>query len=422
MADLGTVLTVVELVQKSINIYQKIESLPQQMKQLGRRMERLNIFLVHLKAVLEKHSQQKTTAPPTLLSGQVADLGKILKEIEANAAKVYDLFDRYEKGILSRSRDLQFRARWASQLWFSLVDSSPDKVKELMEEIDYERSEVRDYLNLMAVGRDLAPSAPAPTRSGRKTEKQAATTSTAVAKRPSPSPSPAPPRRDYRILFVDPYNEGRSVVAEALVKLLAQLTLRARGDWHIAEVRSAGFFARDKSECVDVIDGLKYSHETFKLPWWPGGQSPNGVAMAGLFDNKWCEYPFKEEIRGEITARKSRGMMKDVFSYFDYVIVFALREHDNMVKLKEAMRKKTGVAPPRGKGRVLQLGTYLSPKNGAVREILHPKVTKDAKVNREKWNAKVAEIKTALKEFLKQEMKWEQPNDRGTATGKTLQV
>jgi protein-tyrosine-phosphatase len=422
MADLGTVLTVVDLVQRGIVIYQRIESLPQQMKQLGRRMERLNIFLVRLKAFVEKNAKNKNTSS-SLLSGQVSDLDALLKGIEANAAKVHDLFERYEKGTLSRSRDLEFRARWMSQIWFSLVDSSPDKVKEIMEEIDYERSVLSDYLSLMAVDKGPAPSAPAKPRAGRAVEKQPATALTAVAKRASPSPSPAPPRRDYRILFVDPYNEGRSVVAEGLVKLLAQLTLRARGDWRIAEVRSAGFFAKDQNECVDVIDGLKYSHETFKLPWWPGGKSPSRVAMAGLFDNKWCNHPFKEEIRTEIAARKSRGMKKDVFSYYDFIVVFALREHDNMVKLKEALRKKTGAGPPRGKGRVLQLGSYLSPRKGAVREILHPAATNDAKLNREKWNAKVAEIKTALKEFLKQEMKWEQPNDKGpAASNQSLEV
>ncbi len=413
MADLGTVTTVVDLVQKAIAIYQRIENLPKQMTQLGRRMERLGIFLVRLKEFIAKNNKKSKKAPATLYSGQVDDLANLLKGIEGNATKVYDLFERYEKGILSRSMDLEFRARWISQLWFSLVDNSPDKVQAIMEDIDFERGVLSDYLALMAVDKAHEPSIPSTPRPGRNTEKAVAT------RRPSVSPSPAPPRRDYKILFVDPYNEGRSVVAEAVLKLLGKLSLKARGDWRIAEIESAGFFAKNKAQCVDAIDGLDYSHKTFKLPWRPGANnSPSRIGLAAVFDNKWCDYPFKQDIRAEISSRAAVGMKKDVFSRFDFIIVFALREHDNMVKLKGALQKNGDANVPRGKGRVLQLGTYLGQKKGAIREILNPQVTNDPKQNRENWNKKVSEIKTALKGFLKQEMEWEQPEEKSPATGK----
>jgi hypothetical protein len=152
------------------------------------------------------------------------------------------------------------------------------------------------------------------------------------------------------------------------------------------------------------------------------------MAMAAVFDNKLYEYPFKQDVKTEVTARTSCGMRKDMFTRFDFIVVFALREHDNMVKLREAVRKRVaaeGGVLPRGKGRVLQLGAYLSRRrDGGVREILTPQVTKDGKKNRENWNWKVSEIKTALKAFLKREMDWEQPDDKGAgATGKkTLEV
>ncbi|KAK4158233.1 hypothetical protein C8A00DRAFT_10960 [Chaetomidium leptoderma] len=410
--DLGTVITVVELVQKAIAIYERIENLPQQMAQLGRRMEHLNIFLVRLQNFLEGKPKKE------LLSGQLDDLRKLLERIKSNAAKVYDLFDRYKKGILSRSKDLEFRASWISHLWFSIVDNSADKVQVIMEDIDQQRSLLRDYLVLMAVEKAYQP------RPGRTTEKDTAATATAMVKRPTPSPSPSPPRRDYKILFVDPYNEARGVVAEALVKLLGQLTAKARGDWRIIEVQSAGFFAKAKSDCVGVIKGLDYSEKSFKKPWLPGGQKPHSTAMAAVFDNKWCDYPFKKDIRKEITARTSCGMRKDTFSSFDFIIVFTLREHDNMVKLKEALGKQKDI--PRGKGRVLQLGTYLSQKRGEVREILHPdqRNLNDASKEREDWNRTVSDIKTALKGFLKQEMKWKQPDDKVIAASgkKTLEA
>lgn len=413
--DIGTVLAVAELVQKAIAIYERIESLPQQMAQMGRRMEDLNMFLVRLQRFIEKGAGgsdkpggNQNKPKTVLMSGQVDDLRRLLGRIKTSAEKVYDIFDRYKKGILSRSMGLEFRASWASHLWFSLFDNSADKVKAIMEDIEQERSQLRDYLVLMAVEKAYEP------RPGRQPER---TSALATTRRPVPSPSPAPPRQDYRILFVDPYNEGRSVVAEAVVKLLGQLTRKARGDWRVAEVQSAGFFAAKGSDCVDVIDGLQYSQKSFKKPWLPGGKSPNRTALAAIFDNKWCDYPFKKDIRAEMAGRSSCGLKKDMFSRFDFIIVFTLREHDNMVKLKEALsRDKTGasVGVPRGKGRVLQLGTYLGQKKGEVREILDAEVSDPIK-NREKWNQKVSEIKTALKGFLKQEMKWAQPEDKDVA-------
>lgn len=415
--DLGTIITAVELVQKAIALYERIESLPQQMEQLGRRMKHLNRFLIQLQGFVEraaenaKKPENKGKPTTTLLSGQLDELRSLIADIKRNAKKVYDLFDRYKNGTLSRSMDLEFRKPFFARVWFSVFDSTVDKAQPIIDEIDEERSLLRDYLVLMAVEKAYEP------RRGRA---QAVTTAVAT-KRPTPSPSPAPPRRNYKILFVDPYNEGRSVIAQALVKLLGQLTIQTRGDWRIAEVQSAGFFAKDKCDCVDVISGLEYSRKSFKKSWWPGGKSPNRTALDAVFDNKWCDYPFKKDIQQRIMGRTSCGLRKDTFSYFDLIIVFTLREHDNMVKLKDALRKTIGEVP-HGKGRVLQLGTYLAPKkDGGVREILHHETTSDPVKTREGWNRKVAEIKTAVKGLLKQEMEWKQPDDSAPGAGKTLE-
>lgn len=413
--DLGTVVTVVELIQAAIAIYERIDGLPQQMKQLGKRMERLNMFLVRLQKFLEKgagDTKGEKHAQTQLLSGQLDDLRKLLKEIKVNAEKVHNLFYRYENGILSQSKGLTFRMPWMKQLWFSIVDNSADKIEVIMEDIDHQRSVLRDYLVLMSVEKAYEPKQrrrPAEDKTALTT----AATATTTTARPTPSPSPAPPRRDYRILFVDPYNNGRSVMAEAVVKMLAQLTLRARRDWRIAEVRSAGFFARRNNECTDVIDGLDFSKPSFRLPWRAGGEAPSRTAVSAVFDNKWANYPFKNTIRSEIVSRTSEGLSKDVFTRFDFVFVFTVREHDNMVKLKDALRKKAGTGGStnaRGKGRVLQLGAYLAQKRGQIREILQPLPTKDSEKDREKWNRCVSEIRTAVKGFLKQEMKWTPPD------------
>ncbi|GAB1316770.1 hypothetical protein MFIFM68171_06980 [Madurella fahalii] len=399
--DLGTVLAVVEVVNKAIEIYQRIESLPQQMTQLGGRMERLNKFLVRLELFVKRNPAK---ASSSLYSGQIEDLGKLLDGIKDNATKVYDLFERYQKGILSRSMDLEFRAKWLSHLWFSLIDNSPEKIQAIMDEIEYDRDLLRDYMSLMAIDR---PPEPTPTSRAGKA---------GPGRQPSPAPSPSlvRPKRDYKVLFVDPYNTERSVVAEALLKLFGRRTLKAGGEWRIAEVQSAGFFVRNMSDCVDVIDCLQYSFKSFKKEWRPGNQRAVQTALAAVFDNKWYDYPFKQAIGDEITARHSRGLRKDMFGRFDFIVVFTGREHDNMIKLKEALGKNAAI--PRGKGRVLQLGTFLSRDRATVQGILYPKMNPDGSQNRDNWNGKVAEIKTALKEFLKREMQWTPPHDNDVVT------
>lgn len=425
--DLGTVVTVVELVQKAIEIYQKIESLPGQLERLGRRMEAINMVLVRLQNFLQQ-TNQNNKRTGQLLPGQLSDLHKLLQGIQTNAAAVYDVFDRYNKGILSRSKDLTFRASWMAQVWFSLVDNSADKVEELMKDIDHQRSVLNDYLVFVLVEKAYEPSTP---RLGRPPERKLLMPPTdnnsgshnnggsSVRKRPVlPSPSPSPPRKDYRILFVDPYNEGRSVIAEALLKLIGQLTLQQAAkdqgkdssNWRIAQISSAGFFIKRRHGATDAVDKLDYSEKSFQLPWRPGGEPPHATAMAAVFDNKWADYPFKREVQGATMSRTSTGLPKDVFATFDFVVVFTMREHDNMVKLKQALSAKKGATPiPCGKGRVLQLGAYLGQKKGQVREIVNTVEGKNGKKNREAWNEKASDIRTALKGFLRQEMKWTAP-------------
>lgn len=418
--DLGTIITVVEIVEKVIDVYLRIEGLPQQMKNLGRRMERLNIFLGQLEGFVKRKPK---TAFATLYSGQLEDLGKLLAGIQENAERVYDIFDRYKKGILSRSKNLEFRAKWVSNIWFSLVDKTPEKIQAIMDDIDWERSVLSDYLALMAVERAQQPSGPVRRLTGREPERAASGTRHPT---PSPSPSPAAPRRNYKILFVDPYNIGRGVVAEALVKLFGQLTVKTGGDWRIGEVQSVGFFVKKGSDCTDVIDTLNYSYKSFKKPWKDGGQIPQKVALEALFDNKWCDHPFKKTIAQEMDTRQSRGLRKNMFTRFDYIVVFTRREHDNMIKLKDAIQKSSEAVgtKSRSRARILQLGAFISQEGGLLREILSPVPNEDGSQNRQRWNRAVADMKVALRGFLKQEMEWKQPREKEKATGgqKRLEV
>jgi protein-tyrosine-phosphatase len=264
-----------------------------------------------------------------------------------------------------------------------------------MDDIEYDRGILNDYLTLM--------------------------NARAVWERPitqvaGPPPTRSSGSRKYNIIFVDPSNIGRSVVAEGLTKLFGQATVKANLDWRLNLVHSAGFFVRARSDCVDVIEKLNYSYPSFKKPFIAGGALPQDVALDAVFDNKTFEQPFKKTIRDSLNARRSRGLTKDMFKRYDFVIVFTSREHDNTTKLKQALRDKYGNDVfDKGKGRVLHLGAYLT-TSGAPKEIVVPKVTKPGAEGRQQWNAKVSQIKTAIKGFLKKEMDWAAPEQAPART------
>ncbi|KAK4180902.1 hypothetical protein QBC36DRAFT_319339 [Triangularia setosa] len=424
MADIvGTIITLVETAQSAINLYNRIDGLPTQMTQLGKRIERLSPFLTRLEAFIKK---RPTAASSSLYSGQKQDLKQLLDGINGHIKKATDLFERYEKGILSRSHDLEFRARWISQLWFSLVENSPEKVQAILEDIEYDRGVLSDYLALMAVDKqpDNPPSSPGPghenfTNNNPGNNLKSTVTlpknnklspSPIPVKRPSPSPSPIP-RQDFKVLFVDPYHSERTAIAESLLTLFRELTLLSKSNtpWRISTISSAGFFIKSSSDLVPVISSLNYSYPSWKMDLKLGGPGvvPKPEALKAVFDNNWASYPFKNTIKSQISSRPSVGLTRDVFESYDYIFVFTKREHDNMVKLKEAV---SAITKERQKARVLHLGMYLGG------EIFYPKLVngKGAKedveqINRHAWNKKVAEIKTALKEFLKQEMRWQMP-------------
>ncbi|KAL2266852.1 hypothetical protein VTJ83DRAFT_4129 [Remersonia thermophila] len=376
--DLGFVVTAIDLVEKAVAVYKRIKDMPAQMAQIGQKMERLSTFLGHLHRLVEMETQSTKNA---LLSGQLDDLRQLLVDMKPTAKKVHSLFEQYEKKMISQPGDSGFRYKMFTRVWLAVFDNPADQAEALLVQLDDYRSSLRDYLALMTWAKvsELRPQ-------------------------------------------ISPNNIGRSVVAQALLSLLGSLTVRTGGDWRLKAVQSAGFFVRRYSECVQTIENLPYSHRTFRKPILPGGAPPKTAAMAAVFDNHWMNYSFKESIRKSMTTRMSRGLSGNIFSYFDFIVAFTLREHDNMVRLKAALRKELelsgsgsrSVSDPgtvwhRGKGRVIQLGMYLARRKGQLREILDvPKIADPAK-ERDQWNKKVSEIKVALKEFLKQEMEWVPP-------------
>jgi protein-tyrosine-phosphatase len=371
-------------------------------------MKHLDLYLSELEEIVAKKGDN---AFIRLLDYHRKHLGLLIQDIRKDADEVSDIFHKWENDI--GPLGFQFRFKKITQAYFAL-GSSTDKIAALTEDIDYHREGIRDYLALMGhkalvlIGEhQLAATAPAPVLGKPGKAAAGRKSSGKIGRRPSPSPSPSPPKRDLKIIFVDPMNKARSVVGEALARLIGEWTKASKGDWRLKTIHSAGMHVKNKTDCLDAL-------ETLNKRLVDGGESPNAVAMDAVFDNKNFDYAFKKPIQDQMLKKKSIGVKRSIFKTYDFILVFTSREHETLLKLKTALVEKDGKeATARGKGRILHLGSYLT-LDGIPREIEDPKSTvgKDAKVSRADWNWKVAQIRLAFKEFLKQELQWKMPPPR----------
>ncbi|KAH8911243.1 hypothetical protein BR93DRAFT_324895 [Coniochaeta sp. PMI_546] len=411
--SLDTIITVANLVRGAVDIYNRINDWPDQMKKLGRRMENLNVYLTEMEEIVAKKSN---SAFVRLFSKQKEHLGLLLQDIRKDTESIKALFHKWENDI--GPLGFQFRFKTITQAYFALGSSS-DKIAALIEDLNEHRQGIRDFLTLMGfkavvlIGeRQSATVAPTPVLGPPPKAPVAAKKNDGKEdknkRKPSPSPSPAPPRRDLKIVFVDPGNIARSVVAEALGKLIGEWTKVTNGDWRIRTIHSAGILVKDKND-IPEIESLRREVAC--------GQSPGRLALDAVFDNKNFDFPAKKDIHISMLKKRSNGIKKDLFKLYDFVLVFSSRDHENMLKVKSALIERDGAkeVTAKGKGRILHLGSYLT-LDGIPREIDDPCKSSKAPVTRADWNWKAAQIKLAIKEFLKQEMQWKQPAQKASET------
>lgn len=387
MADpLGTLLQVVEVVGKAIEIYKKIQDAPDQIRRIGKRMGILNTILGQLEILLRTEEKR---ALARLGPAMTDELLGVIEDIRKDSEEVKGLFIKWDKNI--GPWGMQFRFKFAADAYFALGSNS-DKLEALSNSIEEHRQDLRDLLQVMTgfgINQLLVGGQPP-----------------GIMRQPSPSPEPEAPRTDFKIIFVDPYNAARSIVAEAYTNLLREWTLRTGGDWRVRSAHSAGFFIRSRSEVVDMIQDMKFLYPSYQLGIKEGFSPPQPTALAALFDNKLFNYPYKQDVKRGIESRRSRGISKTIFKTYDYILVFTDREEDNLIRLRKLLIDNNGrdAVTAKRKGKVMHLGRYLT-SDGARREIVAPKNDGD----REQWNAKVSQIKTSIKAFLKGELGWKQP-------------
>jgi protein-tyrosine-phosphatase len=408
--SLDTIITVASLVRGAVDLYNRIDDWPEQMKKLGRRIQNLNVYLTELEALV---ADKPKSAFARLLSTQKRDLGILLQDIRKVTENIKALFHKWENDI--GPLGVQFRFKTLTQAYF-VLGSSSDKITALIEEVNEHLQGIRDWLTLLGLKAALligeaqsASGAPAAPVLGKPAKAPVGDKTADKDKRkPSPSPSPAPvQRKDFKIIFVDPQNIARSVVGEALCKLLKEWTKVSKGDWRIQTIHSAGLLLKDRTDLPE-IQGLTRDV--------PGHQNPVGQALDAVFDNKAFDFPAKKDVHIAMLKKRSNGIHKDMFMKYDFILVFTSRDHESVLKIKSTLIEKEGAkeVTARGKGRVLHLGSYLT-LDGIPREIADAKQAGgSSKATRADWNWKVAQIKVAIKEFLKQEMQWKQPPQKAS--------
>lgn len=379
----------IALVQKAVELWKRIEDAPDKVVKVGRRMEHLEGYLLDLKELLDNKKQHSLAS---LRPAQTKRLQTIIEDIEKSAEQVYTILLRWEKSL--GPFGLQWKYKPIGDAMFAL-GSSTDKLDSLSQEIEQEKNDLSDSLQLMGLFFQM-----------NALQLALPNTSTDSNKVRNPSPSPLPPKNDYKIIFVDPYNVGRSKVGEAYMQLLRESTIRAKGNWRIKISHSAGLMVKSRGDCVEILEGLQ---PPLKQRFLPGGEKPTWNAMASLFSDPVSDNTAKKDIRDKALIQKSRGIRQTIFSDYDMILVFTGRESESLTRLKKAIVEKNGKdAAPKRKGRVLHLGGYLG-KKGEVKEIVNAAKDKDGIESKESWNKTNASIKLAVRWFLRRELDWIQP-------------
>lgn len=369
MADaLGTVTTVLHIVKEAYQLFCKIKDCPPLMERIGEHLELVQLDLERIQAFLKETPVSKQGSRVLLC---------LIQRIREDSEDVTAVFHKWNE------------SNKPAKVWF-VVSGKEDDLIALRDAIDTNRAELSREMLYMGgpFGVDkFGLSGPTPQPVAGQLPKT---------------------RKDYSVIFVDPYNIARGVVAEAYMKLLQGWTVGTGGDWRLSIMHSSGFFVSSRGGVTDLVESMDYTYPSYRLPMKEGHKPPNSTALEALLDNKMFKYPFKQQVRRSIEARRSRGVQKTMFKTYDFVIAFTNREYDNLMRLRKTLIAQEGrhTVTSGGKGRIIHLGTYNhASQKGRPQEILAPK----DEGTREEWNARVGQIKTAVKGFLKKEMGWNQP-------------
>ncbi|PNS18137.1 hypothetical protein CAC42_3582 [Sphaceloma murrayae] len=370
---------IIQLLGYVKDVYDAIKDVPSKIKQATDRVLDQQEFIRTFKSLLER---DKGIEHDALQKSQKTAMMKILDDISTNVQNVLELLGDFKarKGPMNTivSTDLANRAFFIASGRLSRLEDSAENVMDCMKRLN-EWSSQLNTAYLQRIAGDVAK----------------------LKIQTPPTLAKVPQRSDVSIIFVDKDNTGRSRIAEGYAHLVNQWTSSSRDQWPIRKVRSAGLNIKRQNQWLEHMKTLNINVRG------EGGEAPVDHAMVALFDNPYFNYPFKARIKAELQTYRSRGMMLSVFRDYDYIFVFTKTMKLNLLSLRQELIRTEGyAAAPRGKGEIVLLGTY---GNANKPNIYHPNKLPDPKADIDKWRKTMGAIKSAYKNFLKQDLDWVQP-------------
>lgn len=363
----------------AIEIGKRIIDAPKEILAIIKSLENLETYMVELKDLVESSATELKESTKTRLE-------QILRDIEVDVKDTEKILRAWEvkegpRGIKLRLEPVH-RAIWP-------FGSNPKRMKEIQANIERQQRKVALYIPfilrtmLKAKAHDIKvlvpkPSVDIPARRNYKTQ--------------------------YNNIFVDPYNEGRSVIAQAYTRLLRDWTIRTNGHWPLNWNQSAGHLVKMQSETVTI-------QERIGMKMVNGGEKALATPTACLFERSLFQGSYKDELWENTLEHASRGLKKNVFTDYDFILVFNKEHAEQFEAPREAFAAEDMVKA--GMGKLKLLGAY---GYTGTAEIWNP-WTRNGKVSqaRAAWDPVVWNIQTSVEAFLETECGWKKSPD-GTKT------
>lgn len=446
------VVTCCGLAQKCVQIVNEVQAWPEELRRITRRITRLEPLLQGLMSHLQN---QPTSGLAGLQWEQKNELENIMRETKECCKDTHTILGECQSRKIGQT-GLEFRESWLgdfSRSVYQKYGAIATALKRLEDNLEDNYRILNCYMGLLGIRQEqanhtalavllerirglelekerdslkrdndalkqekarlkaqLAPPTHAP-RGGQVNDGSLRSSQCASATVRQPTPEIRPTRTDYKILFADTYGD-RSMVAELLVKILGAGTRSKGGDWRVEKVHSAGLLVRENCDCVNEIEGLsRQKHRLYALCPSGEGWRPTKTGMKALYDamNHFIPPDSKAKIYDQVQSSKKRGLTRDIFRAYDFIIVFSWKTHNNMLAIRNALVTASGQGVlGRGKGRIVHLGQYLS-SCGDTKDIGEPERSKEGRSVRENWDQKVVEMEFAVKAFLTAELGWKQP-------------
>ncbi|KIW16587.1 hypothetical protein PV08_03775 [Exophiala spinifera] len=387
------------VVEKAIAVYQKMTDAVQTVQFMGIRLEGIRD---QIKIAQKLVPDDRTNNFLQKLDGELYEMiRKTIAKIQVDAQATQDILEEWY------SRKTGFlNSTWRSQLFANMVNGilkgKGDDLKMLNQRLDHYQTSLNHFIGMVNTYgiKELIE------RDTKNKGKQLAVGTTASANTPASkvgrsSPSPAR-RKQYRVIFVDPHNEGRSVVAQSYLYLVHQWTVRTDNHWPLSKWESAGMRLRARSAFVPQLQALGLPK---RIKFVDGNVPSSPHAVNALFDQPYFNYAYKEPIRQRAAKRLSRGLPANMFEHYDFILVFTKEQ----LEILEALREHVARTQPQYKdvnqrARILLLGSYS--KAG---QIYVPGATDDAEELKKMWGKVVNQIKGSVKGFLEVECGWKPP-------------